>query len=141
MDQCFSCISRLLRRLAVWTINALGRAIVKAFTGRQGKPEIFDLKDTADVKSWLAPFTNSVNNITGSHQYVFERKVVNGETKAVLSCKQFAACGDDKLFTVGTMLKVRPSRLCLFRNHTLCHAVSLAGESKILAPSVTRRNV
>ena len=107
VDQCFSCISRLLRRLAVWTFNQLGRAIVKAFTGRQGKPEVFDLKDTADVKSWLAPFTNSVSNITGSHQYVFERKVVNGAVKAVLSCKQYAACSDDKLVNVGPMLKVR----------------------------------
>jgi hypothetical protein len=78
-----------------------------AFTGRQGKPEVFDLKDTADVKAWLAPFTQSVSNITSSHQYVFERKVVGGEVKAVMSCKQFAACSDDKLVTVGPLLKVR----------------------------------
>jgi hypothetical protein len=84
-----------------------------SFTGRQGKPDLFDLEDTADVKSWLADFTASVNNITGSHQYVFERKVVAGEVKAVMSCKQFAACNDDKgLFTVGPLLKVRVTRPC-----------------------------
>ena len=122
VDQCFSCISRLLRRVKAWTFKQLGSVITKAFTGRQGKPEIFDLKATADVKSWLAPFTTSVSNITGSHQYVFERKVVNGEAKAVLSCKQFAACGDDKLHTVGSLLKVHCALFALRHCFIFCCA-------------------
>lgn len=106
MDQCFSCISRYLRLNRAFTLEALKKACVEAFTGREGKAEVFELRDTADVKSWLLPYHEHFNNITGSHQYTFERKHVNGVPKAVMSIKMFAASSEERRVVVGCMLKV-----------------------------------
>lgn len=110
MDQCFSCISRLLHRTKAFTLPALAEACRTAFTGKEGKPEIVFLEDTADVKQWLFPFADTFHNITGSHQYTLERKEVDGVAKAVMSIKQFAACSEERRVTVGCLLKV-----CLHR--------------------------
>lgn len=106
VDQCFSCISRHLHLNKAYTMPALGKACVDAFTGREGKPEVFFLHHTADVKAWLLPYHEHFNNLTGSHQYTFERKHVNGVAKAVMSIKLFAASSEERRITVGCMLKV-----------------------------------
>ena len=106
VDQCFSCISRHLEHVKAFTLPALGKACCDAFTGRQGRAEIFYLRETADVKGWLMPFHQHFNNITSSHQYTIERKHVDGIPKAVMSIKLFAASPDESRITLGCMLKV-----------------------------------
>lgn len=114
MDQIFSCISRWLKLKQALTVPALAAEIVKSYSNRQGRPNISYLEDSADVKSWLQPFVSAVNNITSSHQYFFERKMVNGVCKAVMSCKMYAACKDESIETVGCLLKVNLYFFCWF---------------------------
>lgn len=111
-DQVFSVHSRYLAKHRALTINDLGNELRKSYSnddanGCRKRPEIFYLGESADVKSWLEPVAASVNNITGSHQYLIELQEVDGVNKAVLRCKQFAASSDDRWETVGSLLKVR----------------------------------
>jgi len=100
------------------TMPGLAEQALRAFSGPKRKDdqaehsgasvpkvEVIFLEDTADVKAWLKPFAVTASNITGSHQYAIERRTVAGVVKAVISCKQFAACSDDRLVTVGSLLR------------------------------------
>ncbi len=114
VDQCFSCISRLLHRVDAITLPELAAAAVKAFTKNKVHPEVYYLEETADVWSWLRPYANmgsEFKDVTGSHQYVFKCMRINGVDKAVMECKHFAACLDDKTYTTGSILKVSVVKL------------------------------
>jgi len=109
VDQVFSCISRFLARKDARTIEELAKRIQESYTCKEGLAEIQIryLDEAADVKEWLNDHAAKVSNITGSQQYKFEMKDVEGKPTCVLSCKQFAATSDDKWVSVGPMLKVR----------------------------------
>ena len=107
VDQIFSCHSRYLHRTKALTVNDLCDSLRTSYsTLKEGRVQVEVLEDTADVQSWLKPVAAHVNNITGAQQYLFEGKWIDGQWKAIMSCKQFAACGDDKLHVVGPLLKV-----------------------------------
>ena len=105
-DQCFSCHSRHLRRNNAKTIAALMEQLRRSYTYAGERPEVFELKESADIKAWLEPCVYSCKNITAAHQYTIEAKEIDGVTNAVTRVKQYARCSDEKWMTAGVLLQV-----------------------------------
>lgn len=106
-DQCFSCHSRFLRKNDAKTVPQLMEQLRRSYTLYGKPPEVYELKESADIKGWLGLCVESCSNVTSAHQYVIEPKAVDGSINAMIRVKQFARSSDDTWKNAGVILKVR----------------------------------
>ena len=85
----------------------------RSYTYEGERPEVFELKEAADIKAWLEPCVTSCKNITAAHQYTIEAKEIDGVTNAVTRVKQYARCSDEKWMTAGVLLQVGSHVHCI----------------------------
>ena len=70
------------------------------------RPEVRDLKLTADVKAWVAASLDKrLHHHTNGHQYMFDMQEYQGQRRPVMSCKYFSV--EPNWLIVGPVLKVR----------------------------------
>ena len=107
VDQIFSCHSRHFRSIDLPTPAKLKEELGNSYTMKDGsRPLVRDLSETADVKGWLEPFANHVQNFKDIGWFEFNLKVVGGERHCYTSVKRFAS---DDVYEIGRVLKELPS--------------------------------
>lgn len=86
VDQIFSCHSRHFRRIDLPTPPKLKEELGKSYTMKDGsRPHVLDLSETADVKNWLEPVANHVQNFKDVGWFEFNLKTEGGERRCCTS--------------------------------------------------------
>jgi hypothetical protein len=98
-DQIFSRHSVHLRHRDVKTIRQLVDELTVSYTvPGQGRPLVRLLEEVADVREWLEPHCEKViADVTGSyetHEFRFERRVLEGECRCFVSTKPYCVFDD-----------------------------------------------
>lgn len=121
-DQVFSRHSIYLKSHDAKTVPQLTDALEKSWQSSQGmgRVKVIELSEAADVTGWLSDHVDHrLHHHTTAHQYVFERKVFNGEQRAVLTAKCFSVSDEADWRLVGPVLRAshsNPSRNLGFAN-------------------------